>query len=231
MKRILKLGLGAVLALPLMNATLVMAHGAETSSVNGVAITSNESGPAVAAAETEVEKPLTDEELKAVQTRVEKRKADLKVKLTATEKLNLQNKCKASQGLVSAVKGRAKGIETSRSKVFANITTHLTDLSTKLKNRNADTKALDADIATLQTKITTFTTDLATYKQAVSDLANMDCKTDPDGFKASLLAARTALEAVNKDSQAVRSFVKDTIKPELKTIRASLEANKTEGEQ
>lgn len=216
MKRILAMGVSMVLALPLLSSAVVFA--VESTSTTTTTTQTTTQTPSV-------------DDLKAIQTRVEKRKAELKIKLSAAEKLNLQSKCKASQGLVSSVRGRVKGIETSRTEVYNNIVTHLTDLSTKLKNKDVDTQTLDVDIAALQAKITTFTTDLATYKQAVNDLADMDCKTDPDGFKASLQAARTSLDTVNKDAQAVRSYVTDTIKPLLKTIRQSLDTNKTEGNQ
>lgn len=238
MQRVLKLGLSIMLAMPILSSAVVLAEGTTTGSTNVTPGTTSTTPPPPTRTEikpqppiatTEPQRPQTAEELRLQQARLEQRKAEIKLKLSNAEKLNIQNKCKAAQGLVSSVKGRAKGIETSRSEVYGNIVAHITELSTKLKNKNADTVALNADIAALQAKIATFNTDLATYKQAVIDLADMDCKTDPDGFKASLQAARTALEAVNKDSAAVRSYVKDTIKPELAKLRAALEAAKTGG--
>ncbi len=179
---------------------------------------------------TTAQSETTVEALKSLAERISKRKAELKTKLTNAEKTRLQSKCKAAQGLVSSVSGRIKGIETSRTEVHKNIINRLTKLSEKLKNKGVDTTELDADIAVLQTKIDTFKTDLTTYKQAVSDLAEMDCTTDPDGFKASLEAARTARATVHQDSKDIRSYVQDTIKPLLKSIRAQLESDQTEGE-
>lgn len=174
---------------------------------------------------------LTDEQKKSLAERVEKRKTELKTQLKASEKARLKTKCKASQGKISSIRGRIKGIETSRSEVYKNMINRLTNLSDKLENKGADTTELDATIAELQTKIETFNTDLAAYKQAVSDLADMDCEADPDGFKASLEAARTALATVNQDALAVRSYLQDTIKPLLKTIRAQLAEAKPESEE
>lgn len=208
MKRLLILGLGVLFAFSFLSATVVFAVGDSESSTTTT---------------TETEKTLAE--------RIAERKAELKTKLTNAEKTRLQAKCKAAQGLVSSVSGRVKGIETSRTQVHKNLINRLTSLSEKLKNKGVDTTELNADIATLQTKIDSFNTDLTTYKQAVSDLAEMDCKTDPDGFKASLEAARAAREKVTQDSLAIRGYVNDTIKPLLKTIRAQLEADKTEGNQ
>lgn len=166
---------------------------------------------------------------KALAERIAKRKTDLKTKLTNAEKVKIQSKCKASQGLVSSVKGRINGVETSRTQVNKNLVSRLTDLSAKLKNKGVNTAGIDAEIANLQTLINTFNADLLIYKQAVSDLVDIDCATDPDGFKASLEASRAAQAVVSKDAAAIRTKVNDVIKPLLKTIRAQLEASKTEG--
>ncbi len=211
MKRLLALGISAILILPILSTVAVFAVEDNTSTTS----------------QTTTETSATDA-AKALAERIAKHKDELKTRLSNAEKLRLQSKCKASQGLVSSIRGRIKGIETSRGQVYKNIINRLTNLSEKLKNKGANTTELDADIATLQTKMDTFNTDLAAYKQAVSDVADMDCITDPDGFKAALEAARAARQKVNEDGLAVRSYINDTIKPLLKTIRAQLEADKTE---
>lgn len=228
MKRYLALGLSTVFALPVLSAPLVLAHGTEAQHEKETAATQDISKRV---AELAPPQQPAAEDIKARLSRIEKHKALHKVRLTTAEKLNIQAKCKSAQGNVSSVTGRAKGIETSRTAVYTNIVKRLTDLSTKLKNKGHDTQKLDTEIQALQGKITTFNTDLATYKQTIADVADMDCKTDAEGFKASLTAARTALEAVQKDSAAVRTHVKDVIKPELKTIRGSLDSAKTEGSE
>jgi chromosome segregation ATPase len=218
MKRILTAGLVTVFAIPFLSTVNVLAvsDSATTSNTNATTSTGSTS-PSNSGSDT------ATEDKKAITDRIAERKAALKTKLSTAEKTRITTKCKASQGNLSSVKGKLQGIETSRGEVYKNIQTRLTDLSTKLKNKGVDTTALDADIATLKTKIDTFNTDLTAYKQAVSDLATMDCATDPDGFKASLETARTALKKVGEDAKAVRSYLNDTVKPLLKTIRAELE--------
>ncbi len=229
MKRILALGISTLLAVPAISATLVFAENGGTNSTSGTS-TNTTVKPETHSTPGASTQP-AGEDSKTLQMRLDQRTAELKVKLSGAEKLNIQTKCKAAQGLVSSVKGRVNGLETSHSEVYTNIVTHLTDLSLKLKNKGLVTTALDADIAILKTKITTFDADLAAYKLAVGDLTDMDCKTNPDGFKASLMAARSAQETVSKDAQGVRAYVNDTIKPLLKTIRTELETKKTGGNQ
>lgn len=212
MKRIVILGMSALLALSVLPATLVYAETAGTTTTTTQTQTTN-----------------AIDDAKSMQLRLEKRKTDYKVKLTTAEKATLQLKCKAAQGSVSSLKGRVKGLDQSRSEVYKNMVSRLTDLSDKLKSKGSDTKTYDAAVAVLKTKITTFDSDLAVYKQDVIDLADMDCKLDPDGFKASLQAARADQELVAKDSAAVRTQLNDVIKPLLKTIRGTLDTAKTGG--
>jgi chromosome segregation ATPase len=219
LKRLLITAFGALLLVPAAPAAIAFAVDGDTNTT-----TSTETKPEDQTTETPDDKA-------ALQERITKRKAELKTKLTNAQKLLLKGKCKASQGRLSSVSGRIKGIETSHSKVHTNIVERLTELSTKLKNKGVDTTELDATIETLQAKVTTFNADLVVYKQAITDLEAMDCVTDPDGFKASLEAARTALDKVKADSTDIRSYVKDTIKPILKTIREALEGQEKQEDQ
>ncbi len=224
MKKTLVLGLSALMTVPFLSVAFVFAHeetgttlNSSTSKPNQVAQTNDGTD------DTETTPP--DDKL--LLERIQKRKTELKTRLANTEKLKLQNKCQASQGKVSSIRGRIKGIETSRAQVYKNVTNHLKDLSEKLKNKGVDTTEFDASITELETKIATFNTDLAAYKQIVADLADMDCKSDPEGFKASLEAARAALKKVSEDAAAVKAHVKDVIKPLLKEIRTELEKSES----
>jgi chromosome segregation ATPase len=165
-------------------------------------------------------------ELKA---RLEKRKAELKTSINAAKQARIKSRCKASQGKLSSISGRIKGLETSRSQVYKNLINRLDNLSDKLAAKGADVATLDEQITQLETLIETFNTDLAAYKQAVADLADMDCVADPTAFQASLDAARTARAKTHESAKAVRSYLTGTIKPTLKDIRAQLEpAEETE---
>lgn len=180
--------------------------------------------------QTTTQKPKTGNEGLTLEQRIQKYKTQLQTKLNNAEKLRVTSRCKASQGKVSSIKGRITGLETSRQQVYANLTSRLTDLSSKLKAKGLDTAALDSQIAELQIKVDTFNTDLAKYKEAVGDLAEMNCTTDPDAFKASLETARTLRAQVVKDGQAIKSYLSDTIKPTLVGLRKQLETDTNDGE-
>lgn len=168
---------------------------------------------------------LTEAQKKELQTRIQKRIADQKVKLTAAQQNRLATKCVSAQGALSSAGQRMDTVKAKRTEVYNNIIAKLTGLTTKLKAQNVDTTALESHIKVLQTKIDTYNTDLAAYKQAVSDMTAMDCSKDPTAFQASLEAARTALAKVRTDAAAVSEYVKNTIKPTLVEIRQKLSSS------
>lgn len=154
--------------------------------------------------------------------RIKQRVTDLNVKLNSTEERRVKDRCKNAQTAVKTLSNRVKGTETSRNEIYQNLRDRLDNLVTKLNTQNVDTAALTQQITVLEQKITTFKTDLASYKQALSDLENMDCQADPTGFKASLEAARKQRENLNNLIKDIRTYVQDTIKPTLQTIRDQL---------
>jgi chromosome segregation ATPase len=206
MKRRLAMGLAILLAMPVLSTTALYAEETGSGSNTGSTDTSNQ----------------TSTDTKARDERITTLKAQLKVKLTTSEKTRIVAKCVASQGVVGNINGKVKSAENSRTEAYKNLVDRLTNLSAKLKAGGMDTTTLNEDIATLQTKIDTFNTDLTAFKQAITDLSTMSCKTDPEGFKAALETARTALQKVAADAAAIRSYVTDTIKPLLATIRGTL---------
>ena len=170
--------------------------------------------------ETEIVKPDDVDLLR----RLTDRKTSLKTKLTTAEQTRVKSKCVPSQtGSLKLLSGRIKGIETSRKETHKNLLSRLDKLIEKLKVKNVDTTELEAEIVVLKTKIATFDADLVLYKQAITDLKSMDCVADPVSFKASLETARTLKQTVATDSESIKSYVNDTIKPTLKIIRTALE--------
>ena len=218
LKRSMFVIISVLFAVPMFLGTVV--YGETGSGATGTPTTTTTTSETEEETETEAEKTQRE-------TRIKTLRETQKVKLSVTEKKKIQEKCKAGQGKVSSVKGKIKGIETSRTQVHKNLMNRMNKLVEKLKAKGVDTTALEADIAVLQTKIDLFNTDLATYKQSVADLAIMDCKTDPEGFKAALATARTNLEKVRTDAKEVHNYLKDTIKPLLKTLRDKVEGSAT----
>lgn len=230
MKRLLTLVLGAVFTAPLIFFSFAAAESGSRTNANSdsnktIAATTATSSTTTSADSAENEQEIKDTatDTIALKTRLEARKKELKTAITAAETARIKTKCTAAQGNISSLRGKIKGIETSRTAVYDNLLDRLTNLSTKLKDRGTDSSKLDAEIAELKTQVDTFQADLGKYKQAVTDLAAMDCKSNPTAFKASLEAARNAQTQTRTDATAIKSYVNDTIKVTLGDIRSQLE--------
>lgn len=220
MKRKLALGLVSLFTLPIISTTGVALHAQSLTPESTESTTSQTPASAT---------PAADDDAKAIAERIAQRKDLFKTKLSIVEKTRIKTKCKASQTILGTERDRVKVVETTRSELYARLIGNLNDLSTRLKAKNIDTTALNADIVILKNKVNTFNTDHTAYKQAISDIAGMDCAADPDGFRASLETARTSLKTVTDDAAAIRGYLKDTVRPLLQTIRAELAKTETTG--
>ncbi len=231
MKYRLRLLISVMLMTPLIGLnSLAFVHAEE------ITTSSQQSEPTSSQEATETETKVLEDTQAAdyktkLQERLTKRKQELKTKLTKAQEARVKARCKAAQTIIVKISTHAKETNTSRTEVYNNIIKHLTSLSTKLKDAGKDTTDLDKEIADLQTKIDTFNTDMTQLRQAAADLSNMDCSSDPSSFKASLESVRSAREAVAKDSQAIRTYITETVKTTLNTLKGSVSTTKEGGDQ
>lgn len=170
----------------------------------------------------------TETETHDMTERIDKFKASFKVRLGLAEAANIKAKCVAAQGVVGKIHTRFGNSVTKRTQAYTELQKNLDKLVEKLKAKNVDTASLEQQITELKSKITTYSTNLAAYKQALSDLKEINCKTDPTGFQAALLAARSARNTLVTDVLAIRTYLVDTIKPTLKTIKTQLEGKEND---
>lgn len=166
----------------------------------------------------------------ALKARLEERKAALKTRLTAAKLARLKTRCKPAQSSISNIRGRIKGLETSRANVYENLLNRLNKLNERLKTHDVDTATFEAQLTELHTLIDTFSTDLDAYKLTIGDLADMDCASDPTAFQASLEAARTARTKAADSAKAVRAYLSETIKPTLKDLKAQFAQNSSDSQ-
>jgi hypothetical protein len=174
---------------------------------------------------TTAETPATDkkEQLKA---RLETKKSELKIKLDENQKQRYKARCSAAQGTVKSLSENINGRVVVRQKAYTKLVEKLESLSFKLDAKAIDVVELNAQIETLKLKIAGFDTDLEAYKLSIADLKDVDCVTDPDAFKAALDASRLARDKLIATSKDIKSYVNDTVKVTIKTLREQLAAQK-----
>lgn len=224
----MQLLVGVLLALPLLVITPLVA--AENSASGSSATQSNTNSTTSSddkskeTFEQEVKRLTESEDKKKSQAdRLKEKIAELKIKLTTAEQTKIKLKCVVAQGNIRTLDARIDTGVVERGKAYNELLDHLDKAITKLKVSNIDTKQLEDERAVLAKKIDTFKKDLAAYKVTLADAKSIGCVADPSAFKAALETARTSRGLVAADAAAVRSYVTDTIKPTLKTIRETIE--------
>lgn len=157
-------------------------------------------------------------------SRMDKLKTKFKVKLGETEKRQLKLRCRPAQSVVAKLNTRFGNSVTKRTQAYTELSANLDKLIAKLKAKGVNTTTLEQQKTELDNKISSYKTDLAAYQQSLTDLKNTDCVTDPDAFKAALEAARAAHETLVNDAVGIKTYLLNTIKPSLQSIRKELES-------
>lgn len=162
-----------------------------------------------------------------LEERIAKRKAALTERLTAAKQSRISQRCVAAQGKIRSHEARVNGVATARQNAYGVVITKLTELVPKLQEKGVDVSALEAQISVLKEKISAFQADLTEYKQAIADLAALDCTADPEAFQASLEATRKLRVDLVTSSVEIKMHVQEVIKPILVSIRDSLQQQQT----
>lgn len=89
------------------------------------------------------------------------------------------------------------------------LTSFITPLNLRLVENNISDAKLLENQTNFVTKRSNFVNDYITYQQALEDLVNTNCKSEPERFYEKLLVAREKRKVVNKDVSKLRTLTKD----------------------
>lgn len=166
----------------------------------------------------------TTEDATARTTRIANYKKDLKETLTTAAKTRLAERCVAAQALLKVKKSNNYSVHASRVEAYDKIAAKLQELSTAASAKGVNVAVLQANITELQIKIDAYKAAYTPYRLALSDLSAIDCKADAVAFKAALETARTKQTEVYDAAKAVRTYLKETVKPTIISIKKALES-------
>ncbi len=166
----------------------------------------------------------TDKEL---EERLKTYKSALKEELRTTEQQRIKLRCLAVQTNIKTLNVRVESVQTKRATAYDNITSKLNDLITRLDAQAFDVTTLQESTTTLTEKVDAYKSTMTEYAQAVEDLTVIDCAQDPTSFKAALETARTKHRQLVTMVGDIRTFIANTTKPQLQTIKAALGKSQT----
>lgn len=164
----------------------------------------------------------------AMKDRIEKRKAELKTKLTNAQQIRLQNRCKNAQGRLQSVTQKTTAVQQNREKIYTKLLDRIAELQPKLVAAGVDTAQIESSVAELKAAIESFKASSSAYEQAIKDTAELDCQADPVAFQASLTSSRTVLQKVRSDAANIRTITNQKVKPALVAAKTKLSETKAE---
>lgn len=92
------------------------------------------------------------------------------------------------------------------------LTNFITPLNLRLVENNISNPELLDNQTNFANKRTSFVNDFIVYQQALEELVNVNCKSEPDRFYKKLLVAREKRAIVNKDVSKLRSYTDEQMK-------------------
>jgi chromosome segregation ATPase len=94
-----------------------------------------------------------------------------------------------------------------------------------LESKGADVSALRTELDTLNEMIFTVATEREQYIATLRESQTLVCGESEGAFKEKIQEARNKLPKIKTDVEAIKSYIKDTIRPELQKLRDSLETS------
>jgi hypothetical protein len=154
-------------------------------------------------------------------------------RIAASEERIIESRCRSAQVVVDKLQSRLNKVVDNRREKYSNLTSRLNELMQKLQLAGVDTTELEAAIVEIELISTSALTTIETYYTNLSDLATMDCESDPAGFKALIDEARSKRVEIVSLQGTLKSSINEKVKPILQSIRSNLETtNKNlEGEE
>ncbi len=139
-----------------------------------------------------------------------------------SEKLKLETPEERCARITKKIENKTTGFDENKDRhynAYKNLDDRLTKLSAKLKAKGYDVTELDADRVVLDEKISKFLTDYTAYMAKLGETKDYACGHSDGEFKGKLAEARALLKTVREDSQDIKNYFLNTIRPDIKKIR------------
>ena len=161
--------------------------------------------------------------------RIEQYKQEVSDRLSAAEQRRISGVCGAAQTRIDRLQDGIDRVIDNRQRTYGSLTDKLALLSDRLELAGLDTVQLDTYISQVQLDAKAVVSLATEHKQVLADITAMDCESDVDGFQAALTIARTNKADIKLLSQELTSYIQETVRSELESLKLQLaESNPTE---
>lgn len=102
---------------------------------------------------------------------------------------------------------------------YENLWDRLNTLIGRLEDKGYDTAQLEQDLQKLDAKIDKFSNDYDAYREKSNEAKGYACDKTKVELQAKLGEVKTALKTLKKDSQDIRNFYKNQIRPDILQLK------------
>lgn len=146
--------------------------------------------------------PPSQEDTTTIDQRMSARR--VKVQLSAVDKANIVAKCSLAQTAVNDRRVKDEKAAAIRLQTYNDLVKRLGFLVDNLSAQGTDASQLLNAENYFVASINSYLSDASTYKVAIDDLVDMDCKSDPAGFSATLAEAKADRAKLASDAAVVK---------------------------
>lgn len=153
--------------------------------------------------------PVSLEDTTTIAQRLTQRETVYKIQLSAAEKSTLIAKCSLAQSALTDVRTKDRKVATSRFQTYSDLSKKLAFLVDNLNAQGVDASQLLNSQNKFVGAINIYLKDAETYKTSMDDAINVNCKSDPAGFKASLTETRQLRAVLGPDVSSIKNNLAD----------------------
>lgn len=161
-----------------------------------------------------------------IKQRIEARKdkvEELKEKRVENREERKEKRCENVEKRVQTRINRYENNHSRHVKILENMEARLAKVITLFDEKGLDVSKLEADTATLSDMIDDVVATHETFVGELGKSENYACGESEGEFKKQLSKARRVLPEVKEGIEQIRTFYKDTIRPEILDLRSQLE--------
>lgn len=148
-----------------------------------------------------------------------------RIVLSEGERQSVMANCKSAQVALTNIQLRLGATTTKRFDDYNLVVTKLNDLKLTMNTRLIDVSNLDLLIVDYKQLRNSFNDAVATFDTTLDDSIRMDCKSNPEGFRATLEAVREARKDTVVVSTEIKELTNSNLKTTLDTVRTKLEVS------
>lgn len=149
----------------------------------------------------------------------------LKITLNDKERQLVSERCEQAQSALAKISDRLEVTAAKRTETYQSVITTLSILRASFANRQIDVSNLELLIVTYQTELDDFNDAVRAYEVALDDSVLVDCRQNPEDFRAALEGVRIARRDVVEAAQKISETTDSTLNTTLDSLRLRLQTS------